>query len=475
MNLIDDPWLPFDDGGHSPTLGRPCAIARSNVRGIRAARPDLGAGAWQLLIGLLQTAFAPDNEIEWRRRFLSPPSEGELREAFRVVRDAFALDGDGPLFMQGLEPGEGLEISLSKLFMDAPGQPDLNCDVFVPADRYESLDLATAALALYTLQANAPSGGKGMRVSLRAGGPATTLVLPSEADTLWRAVWLNVLPKDAFQTLPGDHTRPEIFPWLSPPRWSAEGLETTPLDVNPLQAFWGMPWRLRLEIEGSRAVGLRRLPYGLNYGGEWRHPLSPYYVDDDGAARALRPKEGGVGYRFWVGLVLGQSGKSIPARVVSHAVENRPEARRLWVSGYAMDNAEARAWVESLMPLYRVPGLEDFVRDLVEMSGEVANNLYQAVRKASPGGASEGASRVRDRFWHETEASFYSLLGHAATGDPDVVAWYRQITTHALQLFDHWAEGYDIGGASMRKMVEGRRALLGANARVREKLPMQGV
>ena len=42
---------------------------------------------------------------------------------------------------------------------------------------------------------------------------------------------------------------PRIFPWLAPTRVSAEGVTTTPQDVDELQQYWGMPRRIRLDFE----------------------------------------------------------------------------------------------------------------------------------------------------------------------------------------------------------------------------------
>ena len=41
-----------------------------------------------------------------------------------------------------------------------------------------------------------------------------------------------------------------VFPWMGKTRTSkAKGSETTPEQVNPLQAYWGMPRRVRIDFE----------------------------------------------------------------------------------------------------------------------------------------------------------------------------------------------------------------------------------
>ena len=69
----------------------------------------------------------------------------------------------------------------------------------------------------------------------------------------------------------------------------AKGSETTPEQVNPLQAYWGMPRRVRIDFEdleegrcdfcGEESDQLlskmKVQNYGINYSG-WVHPLTPY-------------------------------------------------------------------------------------------------------------------------------------------------------------------------------------------------------
>lgn len=59
FSLLTTPWLPvrFKDG----TTGKlaPVDLADENVVDIAAPRADLQGAAWQFLLGLLQTSFAP--------------------------------------------------------------------------------------------------------------------------------------------------------------------------------------------------------------------------------------------------------------------------------------------------------------------------------------------------------------------------------------------------------------------------------
>ena len=99
---------------------------------------------------------------------------------------AFDLLGDGPRFLQDLEPLGGKGNPPGMLFIDSAGDSTAkkNADLMVRRGRYEALPLPLAAMALYTLQAFAPSGGAGNRTSMRGGGPMVTLVKP-QSEGLW--------------------------------------------------------------------------------------------------------------------------------------------------------------------------------------------------------------------------------------------------------------------------------------------------
>src|SRR5690606_31671840 len=111
------------------------------------------------------------------------------------------------------------------------------------------MSLAMASLALWTLQINAPSGGAGHRVGLRGGGPLTVLVMPGKEDaSLWQKLWLNVIHREHWVYEDPDFQSHQVFPWLGPTKTSEKsGTEVYQHDVHPLQMYWSMPRRIRLE------------------------------------------------------------------------------------------------------------------------------------------------------------------------------------------------------------------------------------
>jgi CRISPR system Cascade subunit CasA len=207
--------------------------------------------AQEFLIGLLAAIFPADprDPDQWTRLFHDPPLPEDLRARFEPFAHAFVLDGDGSRFLQDIDPLTGDASPVEVLFIEAPGAITVkhNKDLLIKHGRLRVLSRPAAAMALYTLQQFAPSGGAGHRTSLRGGGPLVTLVLPAAAAaekpaTLWQRLWLNT-PDDCRL----DPARIEhAFPWLAHTRTSANKEVVNEGDAQKLQAFFGMPRRIRL-------------------------------------------------------------------------------------------------------------------------------------------------------------------------------------------------------------------------------------
>ena len=260
-----------------------------------------------------------------------------MKAAFEKDAHAFNLDGDGPLFMQDLDPLTGADVwPVSALFIEQPADSarSLNKDLFIKRDVINQVCLPCSAAALFTMQTNAPAGGRGHRTSLRGGGPLSTLI---SGPDVWRTLWLNTLARDDYLNLPGNRRLepPEArYPWLGPARTSENGLETTPEHIHPDQMIWGMPRRIRLLIDepggpvpfscdlcgrqGDRIVpGFRTRASGFNYKGPYLHPLTPHVYKDE-MPLPIHGQPGRLTYRHWLGVVQGTSdGNRKPARIVA--------------------------------------------------------------------------------------------------------------------------------------------------------------
>ncbi|WP_295542258.1 type I-E CRISPR-associated protein Cse1/CasA [uncultured Thiohalocapsa sp.] len=507
LNLLIDGWFRVGraQGHGASAVIAPWQITESidnnPIIALDTPRPDFNGALAQFLIGLLQTAFAPADADEWFDRLESPPDPATLRRAFAPYAHAFELGGDGPRFMQDQDTlGEQTPLPITALLIDTAGSETHFVKHF-PADGFSP---AMAALALYTLQTNAPSGGAGHRTSLRGGGPLTTLVVAAPEDdgqqpTLWQTLWLNVLDEETlgYRATPGDAVH--IFPWLGPTRTSEKGkLPTTHEDVHPLQMFWGMPRRIRLDLECPAAgvcgidasehpalvTRYRTKNYGTNYGGAWQHTLTPYTHKDDELS-AVHPRSD-ISYRNWLGLVQEASDKTakrVPARVVSRFWDTSYRLRdegwrlRLWAFGYDMDNMKPRRWVESTLPLFHIDPDERAVIDeaanhMIEAASLFFGNLRSALKDAwfapnDPRRKSTKLDHVEDAFWQETEPFFYAWLRAVITAEDFVSArfdayqgWHRELMIYTLQAFDRWADYNQITEQSHpRRIAAARRAL----------------
>ena len=505
FNLIADPWLPARRRSGAVERIAPWGIVdridEDPFVAVAWPRADFDGAAHEFLIGLLSTAAAPDDDDHWEDWWLRPPAPQQLRERFASVASAFDLDGPGPRFMQDLEPLAGVGAKdVGALLIDEPGAQTLrnNADLFVKRGGVSVLCRAAAAMALYTLNAYAPSGGAGHRTSLRGGGPMTTLIVARHeihGPTLWGRVWPNVETAERIGRRSGDGLE-RIFPWLAPTRTSnlkAGGRSTAPGDVDPLQVYWGMPRRIRLSFEDAdgRSCDLtgnddsvvvanyRTKNYGTDYTEGFEHPLTPYYRQKAGAAKMpVHPKPGGVTYRLWPGLVIrSKDGLRDPARVVLRCRDrwrNWPETRCV-AFGYEMDNMKARAWIQSEMPIWIAEDgarerIERFIEHVAKGAGTVGMLLTRSIKAAlceRPSDARGDYGFVAERFYRETEGAFFRVLRDAMelTGripgedDPTLRArenWIRDVAGTAFRLFDEYASADGLEHRDMRRHVKAR-------------------
>lgn len=475
-------------------------------------RPDFNGAAMEFMTGLLSTAAAPANDREWLEWWSEPPPPSELASRFASFADVFELDGEGPRFLQDLDPLEEAERKdIAALLIDAPGAQTLrnNADLFVKRGSTPVLGRPAAAMALFALNAFAPSGGAGHRTSLRGGGPMTTLVVAEHerlGDTLWGRLWANVETSEQVARRAPGRNEPNMFPWVEPTRTSEKGSgrQTTPVDVHPLQVYWGMPRRIRLRFEsaGERAcaitgrrdavvaVSYRTRNYGTDYSDGFEHPLSPYYRQRLGTAKLpLHPKPGGVSYRLWPGVAMSSAdGLREPAAAVRRWLSGDRRRRvralrepRVHAFGYDMDNMKARAWVEGEMPLWSFDNreatedCEKFVSHIVAGTATVARLLVAAIKGARherPKDAKGDYGFVTERLYRETEESFYDGVSQAVssgaesdTDDPTVDVrsrWPGIVGRAALELFDEHAPSDGLDGRNMARHVRARFGLVTA-------------
>ena len=179
FSIITTPWLPvrYKDG----TTGKlaPVDLADENVVDIAAPRADLQGAAWQFLLGLLQTSFAPKDQRRWDDIWEDGLEAEKLREALLSLDHAFQFGPDSPSFMQDFEALTGDKVPVASLLPEIPGvqTTKFNKDHFIKRGVTEHLCPQCSALALFSLQLKCAVRWQRLSHRLTGGGPMTTLII----------------------------------------------------------------------------------------------------------------------------------------------------------------------------------------------------------------------------------------------------------------------------------------------------------
>ena len=451
LNLVSDPWIPVLRRSGRDTI-RPDQIAEPDVLRPDWPRPDLNLACFELLIGLVYLAHPPKGGDDRA----DPPDAATLRTAMKPLAPAFNLLGEGPRFLQDLEALEGDGNPPEMLFIDSAGDSTAkkNADLMVRRGRYQALPLPLAAMALYTLQAFAPKGGRGHRTSMRGGGPMVTLVKPS-AEGLGRLVWANV-PQ-------GEPLGPEMLdelPWMRATETSKpvgnKSRITVPRSGSPSrphpEVFFGQPRRLRLVARDGAVTNVIQKSGGTNYlPKDWRHPLTPYYWKES-QHLPCHPKPGSFGYRNWRGVILQSESRLRPQTLVQYLREIQMARCSLILAGWAMDDMTPVDFVWSEQPVFPLSEEdESHAAASVEAAEHASNALTRCVRDAVGTDASKrkdpqrlrkelksGVSlRAREAFFAATQAPFEAMLASMSAGKPFVSEeWVKTLRWAALPIFD---------------------------------------
>lgn len=492
FNLLSDPFLPVVmRSGIQRLLAFPELVAGTESGNedypveFNWPRPDFNLASFEFCVGVSSLALDIRDADDWYSLWTHPPNPSALAEKLVPLVHAFYLNGEGPRFLQDYESLQGDETPIEALLIDTPGQNGQrkNSDLLTHRNRYDALGLPAAAMALYTLQAYAPSGGSGNRTSMRGGGPLTALVVPPTNNgarpiPLWRKIFANVVPCAERLRI---NELPQALPWLSPTLTSEKGRTVSLADAHPLQAYFGMPRRIRLVFssepsicsmtgkEGPLVTGFIQKKYGANYG-LWQHPLTPYRRQKEAdEPYSAKPKSGRFGYRDWVAVTVGsKEGKlAVPPENIKLAKggllsqNERGADARIRVGGWAMNNMEAVAYLIAEEPLHlaKTPpqqqALDELARHFSESAEQAVSQLLAALKKALFSGQKNASNdkgvlnQARADFFDATEDQFHRLLDTLLQEMPadgclvDPVAharkWLRIMRRAALEVFDRFA------------------------------------
>ncbi|OKP00269.1 type I-E CRISPR-associated protein Cse1/CasA [Xenorhabdus eapokensis] len=504
MNLVKDAWLTFSMRNGSEKKLPLTAISDPAVVDFALPRADFQGAAYQLAIGLLQTVFAPEDEDEWHEFYQQAPTQADLQTAFNQAEQAFNLSGDGPLFMQDFDLlAERKPTSISGLLIESPGEKTLkdNTDHFIKRNQCEVISPEMAAIALFTLQINAPAGGVGHRVGLRGGGPLTTLIQPQELDaSLWQKLWLNVINRELWSYPDPDLNSPDVFPWLGKTHLGQKAeTEIYAHNVHELHMYWAMPRRIRLEIDDKPAIcqltgqathqsvaGYRTQNYGNNYSGTWQHPLTPYRWNPkkpDEVHISVKGQPGGITYKTWDSLTFSNDkyGQQA-AQVVDHFnqlndyfADEQSSTPRLWVFGYDMDNMKARGWYSTSLPLFSMPiekkdAVFRRVKTLQNLSANALTQCRTQIKSAwfrRPNEIKGDMSFIEATFYQRTQAAFFKAVQQIVSSQhkasslstEDAKTWLYQLRNTCFDLFDEFVLSEDTDPKKLLEKIEARQIL----------------
>jgi CRISPR system Cascade subunit CasA len=465
-------------------------------------RGDLNIASAELAIGMLCLIYRPVSHKEWEA--IWEGSSGiDAADRIKVLSPYFNLFGDaegkGPRFCQDFEEISGSTNTADALFIDSPGinGQKKNTDLLTHRNRFFAISTKVAGIALYGLQQFAPSGGAGNRTSLRGGGPMTTLIIPRSTKSkipLIHQLLVN-LPINFGVDWLDDDELDRALPWLRQTITSAgeppeEVAEASP-KAHSVQAFFGMPRRIRLISNGSgycpitgefgpMVTGFVQKPWGVKYS-TWRHPLTPYRQSKDDVPYTVKPKPGRFGFRDWVGISVGRanvSEKAFTAEAVAalnlrtRALRKRGYELQILAAGWAMNNMEAESYLYSVQPLYLAPdGRADIAddmsktaRDFATAAEDASRQLRIALNEALFAGKSRSIDtalflETTDSFFERTENAFHTALLKLSNKDDQTThedrarAWLRRLQHVALSIFNEKALS-QLTNTSDLKMIE---------------------
>jgi len=453
LNLISDKWIPVITKDDARLTISPHDLLDEKLLMVDWDRPDFNLSCLEFLVGLIYAACAPADLEDWEDGL--EMTQGELSRGLGRLTDAFNLTGDGPCFAQDFDPLNGIDLTpCDGLFLDTAGENTAknNTDILVHRDRYQVLDLPSAAMALFTMQSYAGSGGVGFRVGLRGGGPMTFLIDPSE--TLWDLIWANVpygRPADL-----GD------FPWMretvisSTPRETPEEKKVRIAEKRKKEkaahvvigtssspeheVFFSMPRRIRLVVEGELVTGYRHVPYGTNYE-ECLHPLSGYYrVGKSSGLISRKVNFSRFGYENWIGTSVpgARSEAKERAQCLRMAPERFPGmSLGVIVGGWNLNKSTASNFLMTRTIMHQLGGSETvLLRGMIDVAVQSAVAIEMSLLNIdkAPYGMNI-PQMLYDRTSRKMDALYAKLAQFGDHSDLGI-EWLDHLRINALSLFD---------------------------------------
>lgn len=289
MNLLKDDWIPVKAEGGQKQISFKELLCTNKFYVLSHPRDDMELAALQLLVCLTQCIFMPNNRDELISNIKNAMSEDKFDNGIKDFVLWFSLDDPEYPFMQDVDAKDEVITGIQKLL---PGMPegDGSATLFVDQDTVKKACPSCVAIALFNQATNAPSFGGGTKAPLRGSTPITLLVY---SQNLREMIWKNILD----------------FEWAKE-FWPQVNVSDKPVWVEKLKKksliptasigmirglFWQpaylyMDWISLQEADICPCCGKvsndfceffrkNKFPYEL-FGPNWRHPHSPYTLDD---------------------------------------------------------------------------------------------------------------------------------------------------------------------------------------------------
>lgn len=422
LNLITDAWVPVLDSEGKRHRVTPAQVLQDEYVAFGYPQPDLNAACLELILCMVQTASAPQDNEEWEAWMEAGAFPGDTESRLKRLEEYFWVKGDDRPFMQDptldidpkkVKPIELLDASRAPAKAVSDGKA-----IFARPDGDYMMNLDQAALRLFIYQSWSPIAVSVFRGSYRGHGPMTALIrYPRE---LRRTVIANLLP----------HQAEESVEWID---WR-NGL-TTVKDQPRIPhlgncpgywcscSLWMTPRRVRLAFEEGHVVGFVN---GLPKRGELPqtkpHPHSPGHLKKVKwvAESGWRCKRG---YRDLLPVISGTD--TSPA--IKHFLDewlpySTTDGARVLAHGYHVQN-NVDGWNETQLRLPSRPLTEDQRNHLdavLKVAEKMLKRLYAAcydivkddarTRDLKPHDKDLPFDTFRDRFYGDTTQAFENLL-----------------------------------------------------------------
>ena len=313
------------------------------VVAVETGHPVVDRGVEFLLLNLLQLACPPSGDEDWADTYNDPPSPAELARRMAPMRGALDLvhpehpmlqvrptadelakvqkNRTGRAPAAGKEAEETGEQGIGALLPDWPSRNDIAQNKAIFAKGSDDLTLGAAVVGplLYAHIVLFPLGGGGY-LGLPHGSRSVKFLLT--ASTLWRTLWLNVLPPSSPELCEGH--------WQTP-AWSNEG-QAAPVDGSTFA------W-LRRDLRGlsvSRGNRISVSPGAVHPAGipmQRRYLLGP--ARQGRCALTGLPGPVFTAYQRWPGGLDYNGGKSgwLPLTVARRPTSDAGERKLMAVGG----------------------------------------------------------------------------------------------------------------------------------------------